>query len=254
MANLDMTDGIYRRIYSGFVSNPKVNRLSWQAEAWFWRLVVLADDYGNHPANWRHLAAVASPVREIGAAEAQSLTESIVEARLANLYEADGQRYLHIIGFTERQPANKNGRRIQRFPLSPDNSAGESGGIRVNPGESKKILDDLGGIRGNPVPPKPIPIPIPMPIPTPTPSPPESKDAGESVGVVGMTMEQRGQIRQALIRIGVESGAAQEVSLHPLLTVAMVKSNCAAVKRSKGVKSQAAVLLTRLRKELGMIE
>ena len=237
MANLDMTDGIYRRIYSGFVSNPKVNRLSWQAEAWFWRLVVLADDYGNHPANWRHLAAVASPVREIGAAEAQSLTESIVEARLANLYEADGQRYLHIIGFTERQPANKNGRRIQRFPLSPDNSSGESGGIRVNP-----------------VPPKPTPIPIPSPIPTPTPSPPESGDAGESVGAVAMTMEQRGQIRQALIRIGVESGAAQEVSLHPLLTVAMVKSNCAAVKRSKGVKSQAAVLLVRLRKELGMIE
>lgn len=61
-------------------------------------------------------------------------------------------------------------------------------------------------------------------------------------------------IRAGLIRIGVESGAAQQVSLHPNLTLAMVKSNMAAVKKDKNVKSQAAVLLTRLRKELEMTE
>jgi len=61
-------------------------------------------------------------------------------------------------------------------------------------------------------------------------------------------------IRQGLIRIGIESGAAQQVALHPLLTVAMVKSNMASVKKSKGVKSQAAVLLTRLRRELEIAE
>jgi len=260
MATLDMTDGIYRRIYSGFVSNPKVNSLTWQAEAWFWRLVVLADDYGNHPANWRHLAAVASPVREISGVEAQSLTEQILAAKLAILYEAEGQQYIHICGFTKRQPANKNGRRIQRFPMNPDGVVdGESGGIRVNPGESKKILDDLGGIRVNPVPPIPKPTPIPIPIPTPTPTSTPSGGSPEPTGGDGltvgtMTMADRSKVRQALIRIGVESGAAQQVSLHPMLTLAMVKSNCASVKKSKGVKSQAAVLLTRLRKELEMIE
>jgi len=68
------------------------------------------------------------------------------------------------------------------------------------------------------------------------------------------TAEERMQIRQGLIRIGIESGAAQQVSLHPLLTVAMVTSNMASVKKSKGVKSQAAVLLTRLRRELEIAE
>lgn len=62
------------------------------------------------------------------------------------------------------------------------------------------------------------------------------------------------EIRQGLIRIGVESGAAQQVAFHPLLTLAMVKSNMASVKKSKGVKSQAAVLLTRLRRELEIAE
>lgn len=69
-----------------------------------------------------------------------------------------------------------------------------------------------------------------------------------------LTGAERIAIRQGLIRIGVESGAAQEVSLHPNLTIAMVKSNMAAVKKDKNVKSQAAVLLTRLRKELEMTE
>lgn len=69
-----------------------------------------------------------------------------------------------------------------------------------------------------------------------------------------LTGDQRMTIRAGLIRIGVESGAAQQVSLHPNLTLAMVKSNMAAVKKDKNVKSQAAVLLTRLRKELEMTE
>ena len=142
MATLDMTDGIYRRIYSGFVSNPKVNALTWQAEAWFWRLVVLADDYGNLSANWRHMAVNASPIREVDAKQAKAWTLELVGARLVSLYEHDGLTYAHIHGFTRRQPANKNGRRIQRFPMNPDESAcglgnpGESGGIQNNPGES----------------------------------------------------------------------------------------------------------------------
>jgi hypothetical protein len=256
MSNLDMTDGIYRRIYSGFISHPKINALSWMAEAWFWRLVVLADDYGNHPANWRLLAAIASPVRDISAAEAKALTEECIAQSLVTLYDHEGQPYLNISGFTKRQPANKNGRRIQRFPMNGPVPTGESGGILVNPGESKGIRvnpGESGGIRGNPVP--PIPTPIPKPIPTPTSTPGESNPPPNGVDTQGtMTLAERGQVRAGLIRIGVESGAAQQVSLHPNLTLAMVKSTLAAVKKDKTIKSQPAVVLTRLRRELEMSE
>lgn len=251
MPTLDMTDGIYRRIYSGFISHPKINALSWMAEAWFWRLVVLADDYGNHPANWRLLAVVASPVREVSADDARSMTLELVAQSLIVLYESEGQQYLHIAGFTKRQPANKNGRRIQRFPFSPTCTESES--TPGNPGESKKIQDRPVGIRGNPVP--PIPTPIPMPNPTPTSTPGESNSATEDGGVPGtLSLAERGQIRAGLVRIGVESGAAQQVSLHPNLTLALVKSTLAAVKKDKTIKSQPAVVLTRLRRELEMSE
>jgi hypothetical protein len=256
MSNLDMTDGIYRRIYSGFISHPKINALSWMAEAWFWRLVVLADDYGNHSANWRLLAAIASPVRDISTAEAKALTEECIAQSLVTLYDHEGQPYLNISGFTKRQPANKNGRRIQRFPMNGPVPTGESGGILVNPGESKGIRvnpGESGGIRGNPVPPIPTPLPIPNPTPTPT-STPSDPTPTDGIGPRPMTMDERQQVRQGLIRIGVDSGAAQQVALHPLLTLAMVTSNMKAVKKSKGVKSQAAVLLTRLRRELEIAE
>ena len=147
MANLDMTDGVYRRIYSGFLGNKKVNRLSWMAEAWFWRLIVLADDYGNISLKWRVLAVDASPVRELSIADAQRLTAEVVAARLAYTYTVDGDEYLHITGFIDKQPAGKNGRRIQRIPMHPEesggiqNDAGESGGIQGNPGESGGIQD-----------------------------------------------------------------------------------------------------------------
>jgi hypothetical protein len=65
---------------------------------------------------------------------------------------------------------------------------------------------------------------------------------------------QRMGIRGSLIRLGIESGAAQSVSLHPNVTVALVRSTLAAVKADKNVRSQAAVVLTRLRRELDMSE
>lgn len=149
MPTLDMTEGVYRRIYAGFLNNKKINNVSWMAEAWFWRLVVLADDYGNLDGNIRVLSVNAAPKRDVDAALAEKLTAELVKVKLIRLYEVDGDRYINIIGFEERQPANKNGRRIQRVPM-PNKvrlqgvvNPGESGGIQNIPGES-------GGIRVNP--------------------------------------------------------------------------------------------------------
>lgn len=108
----------------------------------------------------------------------------------------------------------------------------------------------------------PIPYPIPIPIPKPAPENPNKKltlaaPSGAETDVFetpGPTFNQRAQVRQALIRLGVESGAAQTVSLHPRLTLAMVTSNMNAVKKDESIRSKAAVLLTRLRGELEMTD
>lgn len=137
-----MTRGVYRRVYSGFLRGRRINAVSWAAEAWFWRLHALADDYGNLHGSARSLAVEAAPRREVSVKEAAALTDELVTVGLLQRYTDQGDDYLHIVGFTTLQPAGRNGRRIKRVPHDP--------------GES-------GGIQGNPLPPIPIPIPIPNP-------------------------------------------------------------------------------------------
>lgn len=142
----DMTGGLYRRIYSGFLTGRRINTVSLEAEAWFWRLHAIADDFGNLHGDRMLLKSLAAPRREaLSAVDAENLTGELLHHKLVVAYDVDGERYLHIDGFEKRQPAGKNGRRIQKFP--------------VYPGES-------GGIQGHPLPSSPpIPIPIPIPIP-----------------------------------------------------------------------------------------
>lgn len=160
MATLDMTEGVYRRIYAGFLKNKKINSVSWMAEAWFWRLVVLADDYGNIDGDMRWLTVNAAPKREVDTKQAKILTDELRSAGLIMFYQVDGEDFINIPGFIDRQPANKNGRRIKRVPRPEDGRGGESEGIRVNPGESKEMQTspvqtpsgnpgESGGIRVN---------------------------------------------------------------------------------------------------------
>lgn len=154
---LDMTDGIYRRIYAGYLTGRRINAVSLEAEAWFWRLHALADDFGNLQADPTMLVKLAAPRRDMTVAKCIELCNELKRELIAE-YAVAGERYFHVLGFEDRQPAGKNGRRIRKVP-APVNP-GESGGIQNNPGES-------GSNGANPVPPIPIPTPIPIPMPTP---------------------------------------------------------------------------------------
>ena len=128
----DSTNGLYRRIYAGFLVGTRINSVSWQAEAWFWRLQALADDFGNLPAQWRVLAVTAAPKRFVSPEEAAILTAELLTAGLIETYRHDGDPFIHITDFTRFQPAGRNGRRIRRVP-------GESESVSGNPGESGGI-------------------------------------------------------------------------------------------------------------------
>lgn len=150
----NMVGGLYRRIYAGFLTGKRINAVSLGAEAWFWRLHAIADDFGNLPGDPMVLQAFAAPKRDLSIEDVSAMTAELERQirsetpALLVRYEHDGDSYLHIDGFEIRQPAGKNGRRIQKYPIY-------LGVIQGNPGESK-------GIRlrpGNPAPPIPIPIP-----------------------------------------------------------------------------------------------
>src|ERR1051326_2126761 len=140
----DLTRGVYRRLYSGFIRGQRINRLSLPAEAWFWRLVATADDFGNGYADPElcHQATVGRRKKVTPTQIEKWLTE-MQTVGLLEFYEVKGERYFHLLGFEEWQPAARNGKRYMRFPgpsSDRDNSEktfGASGGIQSSPGESK---------------------------------------------------------------------------------------------------------------------
>lgn len=122
----DLTRGIYRRIYAGFLNGRRINSVTVSAEAWFWRLNAVADDFGNFRADPKVLSVEASPRRKISPEQCEKWMDELERVSLIGFYTVEGDRYGYIVGFKELQPAGKNGRRVQRFP--------------VNPGESKIFL------------------------------------------------------------------------------------------------------------------
>lgn len=129
MSEIDLTRGIYRRIYAGFRMGKRICAVSIGAEAWFWRLNAIADDYGNFAADPTLLKNEAGGRRQVTTSQSEGWLAELVPA-LVTLYTVAGERFGHIVGFEKIQPAGKNGRRIRRFPMHP----GESGGIQGDPG------------------------------------------------------------------------------------------------------------------------
>lgn len=126
----DLTKGVYRRIYGGFIKGQRINQISLQAEAWFWRIMASADDFGNADADpGLCFAATVGKRRGVTQKDVAKWLVELGESRLIQIYaDESGDKYLHIVGFEEMQPAGKNGKRIKRFPCP-----GESRCIQNNP-------------------------------------------------------------------------------------------------------------------------
>lgn len=124
---VDLKRGIYRRLYSGAIKGKRINAVSVQAEMVFWRLHMIADDFGNFEAEPDLLRAAAFVRRpEITTnALAIAMGELTAQALVAR-YEHDGDAYGHIVGFVAMQPT-KNGKRARRYPEPPWNDQNENG-------------------------------------------------------------------------------------------------------------------------------
>lgn len=133
----DLTRGVYRRLYGGFITGQRINKLSLQAEAWFWRVFVAADDFGNGRADPELCRSATAGNRKVTARQVGCWLQEMGNVGLLEFYAVRNERFLHIVGFEASQPAGKNGKRLKRFP-GPD----ESGEIRVNPDSSSASDSD----------------------------------------------------------------------------------------------------------------
>lgn len=124
----DLTRGVYRRLYAGFIKGQRINKISLQAEAWFWRVFAVADDFGNVDADPELLRDATKGRRKVTVKQVEKWLNEMASVGLISFYQTKSDRYLHILRFEETQPAGKNGKRLKRVPRP-----GESGCIQVNP-------------------------------------------------------------------------------------------------------------------------
>jgi hypothetical protein len=137
---VDITRGIYRRVYSGFITGRRICSVSVEAEAWFWRIQAVADDFGNLPGDALLVWQSTVGRRGVTMQSVSKWIDELVGAGLLLRYSENGESYLHITYWSQESwPASKNGRRAQRYPRPA-----ESGGIRGNPGESRNIQGSPG--------------------------------------------------------------------------------------------------------------
>ena len=145
----DMTRGVYRRLYAGARTGKRINQVSVEAELLFWRLHCVADDFGNLPGDPYLVRIEAVPLRrewdDLRVSQLlDELVTTVTDRPLVSFYDAAGERFIHISDFLNRQPGNRSGRRIRKYPPYPfeqdetrgETGSGESWGILGNPGES----------------------------------------------------------------------------------------------------------------------
>lgn len=120
--------GRFKKLYaSGLIEGRRINSVSLQAEAWLWRLMMLADDHGNLPGDTDLLRGRAAPLRKISPAQVRRLTDELEAAKLITRYSVDGEDFINLAEY-ERLQTPPNGRRIARYPQHTP-----SGEILLNP-------------------------------------------------------------------------------------------------------------------------
>lgn len=117
---VDMTRGVFRRIYSSVTRDRRINQLSTAGELLYWRLHCVADDFGAFEADPYLLQCSALPLRrEFDQPAIAAALKELIAVQLIELYRVEGEQFGSICGFTNIQPCNRTGRRIRRYPPVP---------------------------------------------------------------------------------------------------------------------------------------
>lgn len=115
------------RILRDWTDSEKVNALSANAERFFVRLIMKADDYGCYYGNPQLLKSYLFPLLDVRTPDISRWIAECEKAGLLASYEHEGKRYIEVVNYGQRL---KNSRR--KFP-APSNASGE---FRELPGTS----------------------------------------------------------------------------------------------------------------------
>jgi hypothetical protein len=116
-----------KRMLKDWTASEKMDKLTPEAEVFFVRLIMKADDFGNYTANIKLIRSALFPLKEYNDYQ---ITEWLYECQAAGLlfgYQAEGRRFIHINNFDQ-----KLRRMHAAYPPPPDGQVRTSDG-QVNP-------------------------------------------------------------------------------------------------------------------------
>lgn len=90
------------RILRDWTFSENIDALNFEAEVFFTRLIMKADDFGCFYGNPKLLKAALFPLKEIKQIVVEKMLKDCVEAGIIFLYEFDSKQYLKIIDFGQR--------------------------------------------------------------------------------------------------------------------------------------------------------
>lgn len=118
-----------KRLLRDWTASTRIDAISPEAEVFFTRLIMKADDYGSFHANPKLLKAALFPLKEeVTMQQIGAWVFECTEAGLLFPYEAEGKEFIRIVDFGQRMRQKKSA-----FP-HPDNSpqvAADGGELRV---------------------------------------------------------------------------------------------------------------------------
>lgn len=127
------------RMIRDWTDSEKVDQLSSQAEVFFIRLCMKADDYGSFHGNPKLVKASLYPLRSDSLREAD-ITRWMAECQKAGLlffYQADSKPFVRIMNFGQRLRNKK-----KRFPDVPDGFAASCGELRPEENRTRIELEE----------------------------------------------------------------------------------------------------------------
>lgn len=104
------------RIIRDWTDSATMNKLGWQEEVLFTRLIMKADDYGNYFADTSLIKSLLFPRKDgLRNSDVERWLTNLKAADLIRIYPAKGDSFLHIVNFGQRLRQKK-----RTYPEPPD--------------------------------------------------------------------------------------------------------------------------------------
>lgn len=104
------------RVLRDWTASELVDTLTPEAEVFFTRLIMKADDYGSYYANPKLIKSALFPLKDYTSENIQAWIAQCIDAKLITAYSVEGKEYIKIKNFGQRLRAMRN-----TFPQPADN-------------------------------------------------------------------------------------------------------------------------------------